>query len=210
MNQLSGHVKKRWVVGLGAFLVLVAVGVFLFAIFMLSAELTQLEGLTPFEPAQSSELRVGQRILITSTIRDTNPPLIHDLVVACEETQDVDTRSWQPRRQFHRPLVVTHEGIEFVVTLRQPCPRGNVIEVPNPESNLWRWVGLRRDDRLTVVGTVTGVDPFTLWGEDAFAGSVDEYRQYLTQARWYVVPFSGLPLLAGLALMIGGLRKRPG
>jgi hypothetical protein len=208
LNQPSSHAKKRWVVGLGAFLVLAAIGAFLFSIFMLSNELERLDRLTPFESARASELRVGQPILITSIISDKNPPLIRDLVVACEETQDEESGSWQPQKQFHRPLVVTRDGIEFVVTLRQPCPRGHTTEIPNPESNLWRWVGLRSGDTLTVVGTVTGADPLTLWGEDAFAGSVDDYRRYLTQVGWYVVPFSGLLLLAGVGLILLGRRGR--
>jgi len=197
------------VVGLGTFLVLVAIGAFLYAFFALSAELRRIDGLGPFQSARASELRVGQHILLTSVISTKNPPLIGDLVVACEETQDdTNSRSWQARKRLHRPLVVTHDGIEITVTLRQPCPRGRYTVIPNPESKLWRWAGLRHGDTLTVVGAVTGTGPLTLWGEDAFAGGLDDYRRYLTRGRWYVVPFSVFFLLAGAALIITGTRRR--
>ena len=194
--------------GIGAFFALLAVGSFAYAFLALSSEQRRLGGLKPFEAAQAAGLRAGQRILLTSVISEKNPPLIHDLVVACEETQG-DDNSWNPRKRYHRPLVVARDGVELTVTLRQPCPRGRHAVIPNPESNLWRWVGLRRGDTLTVVGTVTATSPLTLWGEDAFAGGVDEYRRYLTRARWYVVPFSVVCLLLGVALIVGGIR-RPG
>jgi len=208
MKELSGRTRKRIVVGLGAFLVLAAIGMLLYAFLVVGEELARLEGLTPFEPAQG--LRVGQPILVTTVIGDGNPLLVHDLVVACEETQDTDSRAWMPRKQIHGPLVVDCEGIEITVTLRQPCPRGRMSVIPDPESRMRRWVGLRRGDTLTVVGKVAGIDPLAVRGEDAFAGSADEYRRYLTRARWYVVPVSAIFLVAGLGLIASGARRRDG
>jgi hypothetical protein len=210
MPDLPDSSKKRILVGLGTFLVLAAIGAFFYTFFMLGSDLSQLEGLTPFDAARAAELRVGQPILVTAVLSDKNPPLVHDLVVACEETQDVDTGSWQSRKQFQQSLIVTRDGIEFVVTLQQPCLGGRLTEIPNPESNLWRWVGLRNGETLTVVGRITGTGPLALRGEHAFAGSVEDYRRDLNRSRWYVLPFSGIFLLAGAGLIVNGARKPRG
>lgn len=207
MTELSHRSKRRIILGVGSLFVLLAVGVFLFAFFMLSAERAQLDGLTPLPSGQTSHLRLKQPILITTTISEKNPLLVHDLVVACEESQDPDGRSWHPKKRFHRPLLVTHDGVELVVTLRQPCPRGSYKVIPNPESNLWRWVGLRRGDTLTIIGTVISMSPLKLHGEHAFGGSVEDYRSYLTRGRWYAVPFSVFCLLVGAVLFVSARRR---
>ncbi len=85
---------------------------------MFGTELERLDTLAPFEPTQAPGLRIGQKILLTASISDMNPLLFRNLVVACEEKQEMDSVSWQTRKQYHCPLLLTRDSIEYTVTLR--------------------------------------------------------------------------------------------
>lgn len=54
---------------------------------------------------------------------------------------------------------------------------------------------------------VTGTDPLTLWFDNAYSGSPDDYRTYLTRVRWHVVPLSLILLLNGAELIAYGMRR---
>jgi len=208
MTELSHRTKRRIILGIGVFFVLIALGSFVLTFAVLGGERAQLDSLTALSPDQVSDLQEGQTILLTSTISQENPQLVDDLVVACEQNQDSDSGTWQERRQVHGPLVLDLDGLEIIATLRMPCPRGEYAIIDNPNDSMRRWVGLRRGDVLTLMGTVTGTSPLTLDAESSFGGDVEAYHHYLTKTRWYVLPFSAICLLAGVAFVVSALRSR--
>ena len=202
----AGRRRSRILAALALLFLTLAAGSALYAFFFIGAEFRLLEKATPLR-AGAAEPAPGQLVLFTGTISNKNPLLVHDLVVGCEEKKLADdSRAWEPARPFAGPLVMDHEGTEVVLTLRQPCPRGDHAVIPNPEDSWLRWVGFRRGQRVTVVGKVEGVAPLSVHAEHYFGGSVDDYRRYLTRVRWYVVPFAVVCLLVS-ALLLLEIRK---
>jgi hypothetical protein len=199
---------SRIVSALALLFLTLAVGSVIYAFFFVGAELRLLEQAKPFR-AGAVEPVQDQLVLLSGTISNRNPLLIRDLVVGCEEKQDTDGRHWDPVRQFNGPLIIDLETTEVTLTLRQPCPRGDHAVIPNPETTWLRWVGFRRGQRVTVVGKVDGVAPLSVRAEHYFGGGVDDYRRYLTRARWYVVPFAAVCLLFSALCWWGGRKSGP-
>jgi hypothetical protein len=187
------------------FLVL-AVASVLYVFLFIGAEMRLLKQAEPFRAGANVPAK-GKLVFLTGTISRKNPALIDDLVVACEEEKDPDSRSWNPKREIYEPLIIDHEATEVWVTLRQPCPRGDYAVIPNPETRSLRWVGFRPGQTVTIVGRVERPEPLSVRAEHYFGGSVDDYRGYLTRARWYVVPFAVACLLASALCWWGGRRR---
>jgi hypothetical protein len=188
------------VAALGCFFVAVAIGSTILVFAVLGGERRRLDELTPLTEETISDLQPGQQVLLTAAVSRRKPPLIHDLVIACEE-EKVDG-SWQVRRRHVQPLIVDHGDTEVLVTLRQPCPRGpdsRTIEAPH--DRLHRWVGITEGTPVTIVGRVTSVSSPAVFADHYFVGTIDEYRGYLSNTRWYVLPFAFVMLMVGFVLL---------
>jgi len=174
----------------------------IFVFFFIGAEFRLMEQATALRAGEAGPAE-GRLVLFSGTISHRNPLLVRDLVVGCEEKKLTDdSRAWEPVRPFAGPLIIDHEGTEVVLTLRQPCPRGDHAVIPNPGDSWLRWVGFRRGQKVTVVGKVESLTPLSVHAEHYYGGSVDDYRRYLTRVRWYVLPLAAVFLLISAMLWL--------
>lgn len=125
--------------GIAVALGVLSLGLASFVWRVLGAEAGRLDALSPLSESDLRRLSVGERVLLTGTIAHDAPLLIHSLVVGCEE-EEYDNDSHYVRR-YAQPVPVSFGDGTLLVTLRQPCPRGDYTTLPNPDDATRRWVG---------------------------------------------------------------------
>jgi len=139
-------------------------------------------------------LAPGSPVVVEGIVAADNPVLVEGFVVACRETSDSDD-GWQVVERRNAPLRLELPAAVVVVDLHSPCPRGDHGEVFSGRDG--RWVGLVAGDRLTIVGTISSVDPLRLKNERHFTGSIEEYGNMLHNV-FFALPFVfGFPFLLG-------------
>lgn len=135
-------------------------------------EVKKLESLPYIRSAgELGKAKIGARAILEGNISRRSATVVRNLVVACEEKyekvreryyRDGRTRyrrvwKWVLQRKYIRPFWLNlSTGLDIYVDLQDKlqdqCPGGQVTRVRQHDTK--RYVGLRRGDRVVVVGTL--------------------------------------------------------
>ena len=89
--------------------------------------------------------------------------------------------------------------------------KGNNILMTDEKSswnNEIRYIGLRRGDPITAVGTLASVDPAALTVRNWYSGSVADYKETLSSGRKNMYIFCPILALMGAGMFFAGWKKR--
>lgn len=157
------------------------------------------------ETVQSIE--VGDQVIVEGTIAENTPPLIEDLVLACEEEYYNlgDEYYWETLKEYPNTLSLKiTPDLSSRVIMNQPCDvegyKRRLLEL-RPEApaavNRRRAIGYVAGQQITVVGIVYKTRPLELETTYARAGSYASYVSKLKSNGLVIKIFAGLLLFIG-------------
>ncbi len=137
---------------------------------------------------------------------------MHDFVDAAKEHQ-VKGGSWSILEKYRQPVLADLALGGITLTSDNLCSEAkgnNVLETG--EKSEWdrkvRYIGLRRGDPVTAVGTLTSSAPAALAVKYWYSGSIEDYGSFLASSRKGLYIFCVLIAALGAGLFIWGLKNR--
>lgn len=203
------HSKRMMAVG--AVMMAAALGIFIFGFVILGEKDEAFERAIPYDgtPGGAGE---GDLVVIEGKVSARNKILVHDFVDAAKEHQ-VKGGSWSILETYRQPILVDLAGGELLLTSETICTeaKGNNILMADEKSS-WdrpvRYIGLKRGDPVTAVGTLIKTNPAAMTVEYWYSGTAAEHRASAASGGKGLQVFCLLVALMGAGLFIGGFKSR--
>jgi hypothetical protein len=210
INTREDDMYSRRMMIVGVILVLASIAIFVFAIFMIGEEEQLLKKAVRFDGGAAGAGQ-GVLVIVEGRVSAKNRILVHDFVDA--EKEHNDAGSWGVLEQYRQPVLADLARGEIILTAKYVCvrPEGNNILKTNERTSFndpVRFIGLRRGDPITAVGTLTSLVPAALAVKDWYSGSIAEYRDSLTTNRKTGYIGCAVMIVLGAGLFIWGLKSR--
>lgn len=203
--------SRRRMIG-GAILMLVAIGIFAFALVMIGEEADLLNKAVRFDGGAAGAAGRGDLVIVEGRVSAKNKILMHDFVDAAKEYQDGEG-SWPILEEYRQPILADLARGEIILTADKVCrgAKGNNVLENNERTTSGRkihYIGLKRGDPITATGTLTSLDPASLAVKHWYSGSVADHKSFLTSSRTGVYIFCGLLFVLGAAFFLWGIKPR--
>lgn len=197
---------------IGVILVLAAITILGFAIFMLGEEEDFIKKAARFEAGTAVAAGRGDLVLVEGRVSAKNRILVHDFVDAAKEYQ-ADKGSWTILEVYRQPVLADLARGEIILAADKVCTLAegnNVLETGEKTASgrKIRYTGLRRGDPITAVGTLTTVVPAALAVKYWYSGTLTDYKNYLASSRKGSYIFFAVIGALGAGFFLWGLKKR--
>ena len=195
----------------GSILVVSAVAIFVLAVTMARDEENLIGRAVPFNGATGA-VKQGDLVVVEGKVSAKNKILIHDFVDAASERQ-IKGGSWTTLKLFRQPVLADLANGEIMLNADFPCAgaKGNNVLMTGEKTEgnrEIRYIGLRRGDPVTAVGTLASVNPASLTVKNWYSGSVSEYRESLSSTGRNSYIFCAILVITGAGMFALGFRKR--
>lgn len=199
----------------GAIMVLVAAAIFAFGKIMLGEEIHAFESAARFEggtAGAAGQADLGELVVIEGKVSAKNKILVHGFVDASKDHQ-VKGGSWTSLEMYRQPVLADLARGEILLNSEYLCTAAkgnNVLETG--ERSAWnnrvRYIGLKRGDPITAIGTLTSLAPAALAVKYWYSGSVADYRNYLPSSLMGLYVFCAIITVTGAGFFLLGLKRR--
>jgi hypothetical protein len=196
---------------IGVILVIAAIAIFAFGLFMVGEEEDFVKNAARFDGGAADTARRGDLVIVEGKVSEKNKILVHDFVDAAKENNDAGT--WGILEAYRQPVIADLARGEIILNSEYICDRAegkNVLATDDRTLNNdpIRYIGLRRGDPITAVGTLSSLAPAALAVKHWYSGSVATYRDALTTNRRTGYIACPIIAVAGAALFLWGWKKR--
>jgi len=196
----------------GVILVLVAIGILAFGLFMIGDEEDSMKKAARFDGKAAGTAVKGDLVLVEGKVSVKNKILVHDFVDAAKEWYDYDA-DWSILEAYRQPVIADLARGEILLTSENICSeaKGNNVlltDEKSPWNRQVRYIGLKRGDPITAVGTLISSAPAALSVTYWYSGSVADHKDSLTSSRKGVYVFCLLIAVMGAGLFYWGWKKR--
>lgn len=195
----------------GVILVLASMAIFVFAIFMIGEEEDTFKKAARFDGGAAGAARQGDLVIVEGRVSVRNRILVHDFVDA--EKENNDAGSWLILEQYRQPVLADLARGEIILTADHVCVRpegNNVLKTDDRTSNNdpIRFIGLKRGDPITAIGTLASLAPAALAVKDWYSGSITDYKDSLATNRKTGYIGCVVMIVLGAGLFLWGLKSR--
>ncbi len=195
----------------GVIMIAVSMGILAFGVFRLSEENKLIQNAVPYNGNITGTLKIGDLVVIEGKVSAKNKILIHDFVDAAREYKG-NKGSWTISETFRQPVVVDLVAGDITLHSENICSEGtgNLIKSTDEKTSDGReirYIGLRRGDPVTAVGTLTSLKPFMLEVKGWYSGSAVEYSSFINSSMTGLYVFCILLALIGAGLFLWGMKK---
>lgn len=195
----------------GVILVVAAAVLFAIGPFMVEQEEDSMKRAWRFDGSAAVTARQGDLVMVEGKVSAKNRILIHDYVIAAKENNDAGT--WAILEEYHQPVRADLKGGEIILTADHVCtsPEGNNVlntDERTPNNDPIRFVGLKRGDPITAIGTLTSQSPAALAVKYWHSGSIADYKNFLSSSRKGVYIFCTVIAALGAGLFLWGLKNK--
>lgn len=196
---------------LGIVLVIAAIAIFAFGLFMVGEEEDFVNNAARFDGGAADAVRRGDLVIVEGKVSGKNKILVHDFIDAAKENNDAGT--WGILEVYRQPVIADLARGEIILNSEYVCDRAdgkNVLATDDrtPNNDPIRYIGLRRGDPITAVGTLASLAPAALAVKHWYSGSIASYSDALTANRR--TGYIACPIIAGAgaAMFLWGWKKR--
>ncbi|MBN1532058.1 MAG: hypothetical protein JXA20_05295 [Spirochaetes bacterium] len=194
----------------GVMLVLAAAGILLLGLFVTGEQEDALNSAAPFDGGAAAAPQGP--VVVQGKVSPKNRILVFDFVYGAKETNEKGG-SWSIRETYLQPIVADLAGGEILLKTEGVCTEGregNFRSTGERDANnrLIRYVGLKRGDSITAVGTMTSAAPPAMAVQYCYPGSLADYRDSLASGRRTGFIASPLLTLAGVLMFLWGYKRR--
>ncbi len=203
--------NSRRMMAVGVMMVLAAIAILLFALFMVGEEEESLKKAARFEGGAAGAAAQGDLVIIEGRVSVKNKILTHDYVDAAKENNDKGT--WTILQVYHQPVLADLAQGEIILASAQVCTRPDGINALKtdeitPNKDPIRFVGLKRGDPIAAIGTLTSSVPAALAVKYWYSGSVADYKEFISSSRKGSYIFFAVLAALGAGLFVLGFKKR--
>lgn len=196
----------------GAILAAAAIALFVAAFVMVGEDEDTINRAIRYDGKAGGPVKPGDLVFIEGKVSAKNKVLVHDFVNAASEHQ-VRGQSWSTLNLFRQPVMADLAVGGITLNSENVCTgaKGNNILMTDEKSswnNEIRYIGLRRGDPITAVGTLASVDPAALTVRNWYSGSVADYKETLSSGRKNMYIFCPILALMGAGMFFAGWKKR--
>jgi hypothetical protein len=154
--------------------------------------------LPPVLTVAAGKVDRGELVIVEGKISAKNRILVHDFVDAAKEYQ-AKGGSWTILEVHRQPVLADLARGEILLTSDTLCTEWN---------RKVRYVGLKRGDPVTAIGTLASLAPAALTVKYWYSGSVADYKIFLSSSRRGLHVFCGVIAIVGAGLFLLGLKRK--
>lgn len=195
----------------GAIMVLASVALNIAAPGMIGGESTDLIHAARFDGSEGN-VAPGALVVVEGKVSAKNKTLVHDFVDAAKEHQ-VKGGSWSILQAYRQPVIAELARGEVILNSENLCTEAkgsNILAVD--EKSEWgrsvRFIGLKKGDPITAVGTLSALSPAALTVKSWYSGSAADYQDYLASSMKGLRVFCAIIAVLGVGLFLLGFIRR--
>ena len=195
----------------GAIMVLASVALNIAAPGMIGGESTDLIHAARFD-GSAGNVAPGALVVVEGKVSAKNKTLVHDFVDAAKEHQ-VKGGSWSILQAYRQPVIAELARGEVILNSENLCTEAkgsNILAVD--EKSEWgrsvRFIGLKKGDPITAVGTLSALSPAALTVKSWYSGSAADYQDYLASSMKGLRVFCAIIAVLGVGLFLLGFIRR--
>jgi hypothetical protein len=206
------YMYPRRMMAVGVILVLAAMGILLAGLFVVGEQEDSINRAVAYDGKAADADGPRGLVIVEGKVSARNKVLIFDFVYGAKESNEKGG-SWSIRETYLQPVVAELAGGEIILKTEGVCSEGKETNFRNTDERdangrLIRYVGLKRGDPITALGTLTSSAPATMAVKYCYSGSVAGYRDYLSSSRRNGFIVCPILALAGVLMFLWGYKRR--